>query len=632
MNPQEFERKLSAILSADVVEYSRLMGDDEDRTIRTLTGNREMMATLIKQYKGRVVDSPGDNLLAEFASVVDAVQCAIEIQHVLNAKNSELPENRRMQFRIGLNLGDVIEEGDRIYGDGVNIAARIEGLAEAGGICVSESTYQQIENKLALGYQYVGKYSVKNITKPIRVYKVPLDSKAATSNGGEKKKAGLKRLRWAALILVAALIIGVGILLLWEYPLRQSPPQAVGPSEKTHDIKLPDKPSIAVLPFSNMSDDPKQEYFSDGITEEIITTLSRVPQLFVIARASTFTYKAKSVNVQQVGRDLGVRYVMVGSVRKAGDRVRITAQLLDATTGGHLWSERYDRELKDIFALQDEITVKILTAVRVKLTDGEQARIQDKGVKNLDSFLKVLEGMPYFYFFNRENNIQARKMFEQAIALDSENAEAFTMVGWTYLMELWFGLSKSPGKTMERVVEHAQKALSLDDTIDSPHSLLAHVYLMKRQFETAIAEAERGVALNPNGADAQAHLGMILNYSGRREGAITSLEKAIRLNPIPPNWYIFSLGEAYCLAGQLEKALASYDQVLHEYPDDIRALIGLAATYSLFGRGEEARAQAAKIIRIEPGFNSESFVKTLPFKNKVDAEHLLDALYKAGLK
>jgi adenylate cyclase len=401
---------------------------------------------------------------------------------------------------------------------------------------------------------------------------------------------------------------------------------------ETPPLPLPNKPSIAVLPFVNMSGDPEQEYFSDGITEEIITALSKVPDLFVIARNSSFTYKGKSVLIPTVGRELGVQYVLEGSVRKSGDKVRITAQLIDAKTNKHLWAERYDRDLKDIFALQDEITIKILTAVRVKLTDGEQARLYGKRAKNLDSFMKVLEGRPYFYRFNRESNVQARQMFEEAIALEPENAHAFTMLGWTYLMEEWFGSSESSSKAVDRAVELAQKALSLDDTIDLPHSLLAHVYLMKRQFEMAIAEAERAVALNPNGADAQAHLGIILNYVGRREGAIASLEKAIRLNPIPPNWYAFSLGEAYCLAGQHEKALAAYEQVLHRYPDDIRALIGSAATHSLLGREEEARAQAAQILKMEPKFNLESFVKTLPFKNKADAELLIDSLYKAGLK
>ena len=632
MATQGFRRKLAAILSADVKGYSRLMGDDEVATVRTLEAYRGTMASLIQQYRGRVVDSPGDNLLAEFASVVDAVQCAVEIQQVLKAKNSQLPENRRMEFRIGVNLGDVIEEGDRIYGDGVNIAARVEGLAEAGGICVSESAYQQIENKLALGYEDLGEHSVKNIAKPIRVYKVPLDSETVSLGVDEKKITGLKRWQRAALIILAVLVIGVGTLTIWKLALRQSPPKSVGLSGKTQKMKLPDKPSIAVLPFVNMSDDPKQEYFSDGITEEIITTLSKVPKLFVIARNSTFTYKGKSVNVQQVSRELGVQYVLEGSVRKAGDRVRITAQIVDATTGGHLWSERYDRDLKDIFALQDEITMKILTAVRVKLTDGEQARLYGKGAKNLDSFMKVLEGMPYFYRFNRESNVQARQMFEEAIALEPENAGAFTMLGWTYLMEVWFGLSESPGEAVERVVELAQKALSLDDTLDSPHSLLAHIYLMKRQFEMAIAEAERAVALNPNGADAHAHLGWILNYAGRRERAIGSLEKAMRLNPIPPNWYGFGLGEAYCLAGQYHKALAVYEQVLNRYPDDIRSLIGLVVTYSLLGQDKEARAQATRILKMEPKFNIEFFVKALPFKNNADAKLLLDSLYKAGFK
>jgi TolB-like protein/Tfp pilus assembly protein PilF len=401
---------------------------------------------------------------------------------------------------------------------------------------------------------------------------------------------------------------------------------------ETPPLPLPDKPSIAVLPFVNMSGDPEQEYFSDGITEEIITALSKVPDLAVIARNSSFTYKGKSVSIPVVGRELGVRYVLEGSVRKSSNKVRVTAQLIDARTNNHLWAERYDRDLKDIFALQDEITMKILTAVRVELTEGEQARLYGKRARNLDSFMKVLEGRPYFYRFSRESNLQARQMFEEAIALEPENAHALTMLGWTYLMEVWFGSSESPSKAVEQVVELAQKALSLDDTIDSPHSLLAHVYLMKRQFEMAIAEAERAVALSPNGADAQAHLGMILNYAGRREAAIASLEKAMRLNPIPPNWYLFSLGEAYCLAGEHEEALAAYEQVLRGYPDDIRALIGSTATYSLLGREEEARAQAAQILRMEPKFSLESFVKTLPFKNKADAELLFDSLHKAGLK
>jgi TolB-like protein/class 3 adenylate cyclase len=399
MTTDRVKRKLTAIISADVEGYSRLMGEDEAATVQTITAYRDTMSQLIQQYRGRVVDSPGDNILADFASVVDAVQCAVEAQQVLKVKNAELPEERRMQFRIGINLGDVIEEGDRIYGDGVNIAARIEGLAEGGGICISGSAYEQIENKLALGYEYIGEHTVKNISKPIRVYRIPMESRAATEVH-KKKRAVLRR--WGAFVLAAVLIFGAGVVAVWNYYLRSSPPPKGVASVENMAFSLPDKPSIAVLPFTNMSDDPKQEYFSDGITEDIITGLSKIPRLFVIARNSTFTYKGKPVKIQQVGRELGVRYVLEGSVQRSGHRIRITAQLIDASTEQHLWGERYDRDLKDIFALQDEITMKIMTALQVKLTEGEQARLFGKGTANLQAYEKVLQGREHIRRLNIE--------------------------------------------------------------------------------------------------------------------------------------------------------------------------------------------------------------------------------------
>jgi len=630
MTTEGFKRKLTAILSADVAGYSRLMGEDEEATVKTITTYREVMTTLIDQHQGKVLDSPGDNLLAEFASVVDAVQCAVAVQKEFKARNSELPENRKMQFRIGINLGDVIQEGERIYGDGVNIAARLESIAEPEGICISRTAFDHIESKLPLGYEYLGNQTVKNIVKPVGAYRVLMEPRVTVAGKREKGKAGLMSRFRVILAGVLALLIAAGAVAIWNFYFR--PPPVEIASEEKITFSLPDKPSIAVLPFVNIGGDPEQEYFSDGITEEIITTLSKVPQLFVIARNSTFTYKGKSVKVQQVGKELGVRYVLEGSVRRAGGRVRITAQLIDTATSGHLWSERYDRDLKDIFALQDEITMKILTAVRVKLTDGEQARLYDKGAENLDSYLKVLQGMPYFYRFNKESNIRARQMFEEAIALDGKNAGAYTSLGWTYLMEVWFGFSESPGKSMGRAAELAQKALALDDTLDAPHSLLGNIYLLKRQYEKAIAEDERAVDLNPNGADAHAHLGMTLNYVGRPKEAIALLKKAIRLNPIPPNWYLFSLGDGYLLTEQYEEAIAAYKRVLHNNPDDMLSLMGLAATYSLSGREAEARASAAQILRIEPKFSLESLAKTLPFKNQADLELLIDALSKAGLK
>ena len=458
-----------------------------------------------------------------------------------------------------------------------------------------------------------------------------LEPRVTDAEKKEEKGGGFRPWRWAALVVVVVLVIGAAMAAIWKFYFRPSllPKEVI--SDKITGIKPSEKPSIAVLPFVNIGGDPNQEYFSDGITEEIITTLSKVPHLFIIARNSVFTYKGKSVKVQQVGQELGVRYVLEGSVRKAGDRVRITAQLIDAATGGHLWSERYDRNLKDIFALQDEITMKILTAVRVELTDGEQVRLHAKGTKNLDSYMKVLQGMPHFYRLNWEGNIQARQMFEEAITLDPKNSGAYSCLGWTYLMEVWFGLSDSPGNSMKRAADLAQRALVLNDTLDFPHSLLANIYLMKRQYEKAITEAERAVALNPNGADAHAHLGMTLNFAGRREEAILLLKKAIRFNPIPPTWYLSALGEAYLVAGQHEEALPLYKRVLQSNPDDFRTLYGLAATYSLLGRKEQARNAATKVIKIDPKFSIENLVRTLPFKNRIDRELLIDALREAGL-
>jgi adenylate cyclase len=584
MTTEGFKRKLTTMFSADVAGYSRLMGEDEAATVKTLTTYRSIMADLIKQHRGRVVDSPGDNLLADFTSVVDAVQCAVAVQKEFQARNAELPEDRRMAFRIGINLGDVIEEEDRIYGDGVNIAARLEALADPGGICISKTAFDQIESKLPLGYEYLGEQTVKNITKPVGAYHVLMEPRVTVA--GKKEKA----------------------------------------------LTLPEEPSVAVLPFANISGDPEQEYFSDGLTEEIITALSKVDKMFVIASNSTFSYKGRPVKVQQVGEELGVRYVLEGSVRKAADRLRITAQLIDALTGHHLWAERYDRDLKDIFALQDEITMRILTALRVTLTEGEQARVYDKGTENLDSFLKFLQGMHYFLRFNKDDNTLARQMFEEAVSLDPDNPGAHTTLGWTHVMDVWYGSSESPGNSMERASELAQKALALDETQDSAHSLLGHIYLMMRHYDMAIAEGERAVALNPNGADSHAHLAMTLFYEGRREEAIALFKKAIRLNPMPPNWYLTHLAFNYRLTGKNQEAITTFQKVLQRNPDDLWAQIGLAASYSVEGREKEARAEAAEVLRIDPKFSLEYFAKTLPHKNQADTQLTIDALRKAGLK
>jgi TolB-like protein/class 3 adenylate cyclase len=389
MADEGYKRKLTAIFSADVAGYCLLMGEDEAATVKTLDAYKQIMFSLIKQHRGRVTDSPGDNLLAEFASVVDAVQCGVAVQKELQARNADLPENRRMQFRIGINLGDVIEEREKIYGDGVNIAARLESCADPGGICVSKTAFDHIETKLPLGYEYLGEKEVKNIAKPVGAYRVLMDPRVTVAGAKGKKPPSPVWRRKAILAGAAAAIVVTIAAVVWNFYFR--PPPIDPAAMEKMAFPLPDKPSIAVLPFVNMSEDKSQEFFSNGLTEEIITALSKSSQLFVIASNTSFTYKGKPVKAKQVSGELGVRYVVEGSVRKAGDRMRITAQLIDAGAERHLWGDRYDRELKDLFAVQDDITKNIITAVHVNLNDGERARVVSKRTSNLDAYLKTVE-------------------------------------------------------------------------------------------------------------------------------------------------------------------------------------------------------------------------------------------------
>jgi adenylate cyclase len=623
MNQEEFKRKLTAILSADVEGYSRLMGEDEDGTIRTLTTYRELMSTLIKKHRGRVVDSPGDNLLAEFGSVVDAVRCAVEIQEELRVRNAELPENRRMEFRIGINLGDVVEEGERIYGDGVNITARVEGLAEGGGICISGTVYDSIKNKLSLTYESLGEHTVKNIAEPVRVYRMRVGPEAVV----QKKPKYWHKAALAALVI---LIMAAGAWAIWHFYFR--PPPIEPASVEKMAFPLPDKPSIAVLPFTNMSGDSEQEYFSDGLTDEIIATLGKVPKLFVIARNSTFTYKGKPVKVQQVSEELAVRYVLEGSVRKGGDKIRITVQLIDALSGHHLWAGQYDRNLDDIFAVQDEITKKIITALQVKLTEGEQVRAAAKGTNNLEAYLKCLQANELFHQLNIESSALAKQLTEEAIALDPEYAWAYYNLARNHTAEVWLGVSKSPKKSITKAMELLQKAIVLDDTFAEPHAHLGYLYSMTRQHDKALAEGEMAVALNPNSADSHMRYGKILTFAGRYQESIPELKKAIRLNPIPPNIYLYSLGISYCWTGQYEEAITWCEKAVRREPNSMFARLFMTMVYSLSGRDEEARIEAAEVIRIQPNFSLEKFAKRVTLKNKEDGERAVSALRKAGLK
>jgi adenylate cyclase len=394
---------------------------------------------------------------------------------------------------------------------------------------------------------------------------------------------------------------------------------------------LPDKPSIAVLPFNNLSGDPEQDYFSDGLTEEIISALGSIPKLFVIARNSTFTYKGKPVKVQQVSEELGVRYVIEGSVRKAGDKIRVTAQLIDALDGHHLWAKRYDRNLSDLFGVQDEITKEIITAMQVKLTEGEQARAVAKGTNNLEAYLKYLQAHELIYRLNPESNALGKQLAEEAIALDPDYASAYYALGKAHMVDVWYGTSKSPKQSVAKAMELLQKAIVLDDTLAEAHALLGFLYSMKGQHDKGLALGEKAVTLNPNSAESHMRYGKILTFASRYEESIPELETAIRLNPIPPNLYVYSLGISYCWAGQHEEAIAWCERAAREKPNSFFARLFLTMAYSLSGRDEEARAEAADVLRIHPKFSLEKFAKRCTYKEKKDCERMVSALRKAGL-
>jgi adenylate cyclase len=634
MTIQEVKRKLAAILSADVKGYSRLMEEDEEVTLRTLNAYKEVMGSLIQQHRGRVVGTAGDSVLAEFGSVVDTVQCAVEIQQVLRAKNAVVPENRRMEFRIGINLGDVIEEGDTIYGDGVNIAARLEALAEAGGICISESAYQQIENKLPLRYDYLGEHEVKNIAKPVRVYCARIEADAAPSKLGKEKKLAQKRLPKTALAVIVVVVIA-GLVALYQFILRPSPSKTEVASKEKMAFPLPDVPSIAVLPFVNMSEDPKQEFLCDGMTEAIITALSKVPRMLVIARNSTFTYKGKPVKVKQVSEDLGVRYVLEGSLQRSGDRLRINAQLIDALTGNHLWAERYDRDLKDIFALQDEIAIKILASIRVKLTEeGIIGRTEKyfKGKQGLDCYLKLLEAYNSNMRWNIDDTNLARRMAEEAIAMCPENPMGYIQLGSVYYHDYLLGNTKSPQETLEKAIEMVQKGLVMDDSIAIGHGILCVLYTHKREYNKGIVEGERALALDPGGPNNLLNYAVILRRVGRPEEALPLNQKAIRLNPLGSTTGYRELGDTLRDTGRFAEAVSAYKKAIQLEANNIMAHVALATTYSMMGHEKEAHAEAAEVLRINPKFSVDSYAKIQAYKDQSQNDKIVNALRKAGLK
>jgi len=586
MESKGFKRKLTAILSADVVGYSRLMRDDEEATVLTLNKYKEMIVNLIDRNQGRLVDSTGDNLLAEFVSVVDAVRCAVQIQEDLKSENEELPDNRKMEFRIGINTGDVIQEGDRIYGDGVNIAARLESLADAGGICISRSAYDQVKRKLNLQYEYLGEQQVKNIDEPVRVYKVSMETEAK------------------------------------ETIAEENPP-----------VQIQDKPSIAVLPFVNMSGDPEQEYFSDGVTEDIITALSKIRWFLVSARNSTFSYKGKSPDVRQVASDLGVRYVLEGSVRKAGNRVRISAQLIEGSTGNHVWAERYDHDLDDIFAVQDEITRIVIGAIEPELTKAEIRRAKMKRPENLDVWDLCQRGWWHRFQATREDFAQARQYFQKAIDLDPQFGSAYSGLAEVLSFELMFQFTDTPVEHGKKAVQTARKGIELDPEDAMAHLALGRAFIVTGQPDKAITECKTALKINPHYAFAHYQMGTAILFSGRPEEGIPYIETAIRLSPndLYMGPFLSRLGQAYLSLRKYEKAVEfSREALRHKMtPWPVNAYEVSALGH--LGRREEAREALSELLRRKPGLQlshlKEGFIPVTPRK----IEDFLEGLRKAGL-
>jgi TolB-like protein len=587
------ERRLAAILAADVVGYSRLMSEDEAGTLERLKSlRRELVQPKIAECKGRIVKLMGDGLLAEFPSAVEAVQCAVDIQQEVAEREPDISDDRRVRLRIGINIGDIIVEGEDIYGDGVNIAARLEGLAEPGGICVARNVFNQVKTKVESGFEDLGEQEVKNIPEPVHVYRVSI---------ADADQVG-----------------------------RTTTPEA---------LPLPDKPSIAVMPFTNLSGDTEQQYFSDGITFDIITALGKFRNLFVIADTSSFAYRDTDVAVQQIGQDLGVHYILKGNLRAAGGKIRVSVQLIDAVTGQNVWAERYDHVLDDVFALQDEITQTIVGTMVGRIEDADHVRTKHTSTTTPSAYEYILRGRQCLGDYSEDEILKARTMFEQALELDPNYARAYIELAETHYVELLSPWSKAPDIAVERLSEYAQKAVALDDLDSRTHLALARAYRVKANHELAEAQFETAIELNPNDVWNYCGKGFLLTCLGRLDEGISCDTYALRLNPLLPDTCLYSIGIAHYLGRRYEDAIATFCKMSY-LPTEILGC--LAASYAQLGRDGEARKTATEchdraVAEFAPGLDGDVerwrayWLRFIPLKEVTDRDHLFDGLRKAGL-
>jgi adenylate cyclase len=557
---ERVERRLTAILAADVAGYSRLMGADEEGTLAQLKAHRRALVDpKIAEHRGRIVKTTGDGMLVEFASVVDAVRCAIELQRGMAERNAEVPQEKRIEFRVGIHQGDIVVEDQDIFGDGVNVAARLESLAEPGGICVSGRVQEDARGKLDIAFEDAGDQQLKNIERPVRIYRVLSNAAAGSSRPA---------------------------------------------------LPLPGKPSIAVLPFQNMSGDPEQEYFADGMVEEIITALSRFRQLFVIARNSTFTYKGQAADVKQVSRELGVRYVLEGSVRKGGNRVRVTAQLIDAASSAHVWAERYDRDASDVFAVQDEITASVAGVIEPTLADVEQQRVLRKPPERLDAWEAYQRGLWHFNKFGPEENQTAQTFFRRTIELDPNFAPGHYGLALALQWDIWHYSTRPFSEVQGAPLTEARIAVSLDDKDAMAHAVLAHMTMWGGEWEAAIAEARTAFALNPNSAFVLSMLGCVLGFGGHREEALNRLQQAMRASPHDPLLWLWTLwtGVIQFNSRKFDAAVERLRQVVRLRPGYNQSKVLIAASLAHLGRIDEAREllEGARAQIVDPRFSQRA--------------------------
>ncbi|UCE55859.1 MAG: adenylate/guanylate cyclase domain-containing protein [Desulfobacterales bacterium] len=586
-----FKHRLAAILSADAVGYSRLISEDEISAVRVLNAYRNEMTSIVSEYQGRVVDFVGDNMLAEFSAALDAVNCAVRIQRLLKFHNEKLNPERRMDFRIGLHLGDIMIDGERIYGEGVNIAARIETLAEPGGICISDVIYKQIQSKLNLGYSDLGEQTLKNISEPVRVYKT------------------------------------------FEHPTSNNLSSDKEDSHAEAPLLLPDKPSLAVLPFINLSTDPEQDYFCHGLYMDTMTSLVKISNLFLIGEASMFTYREKPVTIGELGRQLGVRNVLEGGVRKSGNRVRVNVQLIKTSNGRRIWAERFDRQLDDLFTIQDEIAEEIVTAMDVKLVTGEWSRRVRKALRTPEARECFYRGWESMFGSTKEDIEEAQRMFEKTIRLEPETAISYDMAAWVHWLAVSRGYSDSATKSLERATELAQKAKSLDpEATGFPSLMMAQIYLLKGEHDQAMAEIEKAFKIRPGCGGAHAIKANILNYMGRPTEAIELAKQAIRITPVFPMYFPAILARAYYLSERNEEAMDVANEILSRSQNDLDALLTLAYAGAVMDRMKDANQAAKEIIKVKPGFTLEEYSKSQPYKDPRILERIIQMLQIAGLK